>query len=114
MSVSVQGGGRFELETYVAVKVAGVAGAVTLCVWAPPSDQDENAKLPWGESAEIEFWDPMITVWVNGVVPVDGPTESCSPDGELWKVSGTVCGSRFSLAVLDKPELSVAVRWISR
>jgi hypothetical protein len=56
----------------------------------------------------------MMTVSVNGVVPVIGPTLSCRPVGALWNVRSTVWGSRFTLAVLWRPELSVAVRRSSR
>ena len=46
-----------------------------------------------GVVALIEFAEPMITVRVNGVVPLVLPTASCSPVGFDWNVSATVCGS---------------------
>ena len=67
------------LVVYVAVYVA-VAFATTLCVAAPPSDQEENVYVVpesvCGDGALIEFEEPLITIFVNGAAAVVLPAES--------------------------------------
>jgi hypothetical protein len=68
-----------------APSVAPAAGATTMCVAAPPSDQFANAyEVPdrlWGETALTELLDPTITVLVNGAACAVLPTAIWRPDG---------------------------------
>ena len=102
----------------VAVYVAGAAGAVIVCVWAPPFDQDENPYVVpasvCGETALTLLAEPMITVLLNGVAADVLPTTSCSPVGLEAKLSVTVCGSSRRVSVSVSPPASVAVRRSSR
>ncbi len=98
--------------------VVAEAGATMVCVWAPPSDQDENAydepPRVCGETA------------LDGVRGADdhGAGERrrglCRPDDELEpggleaNVSTTVCGSSLRISVSVRPPASVAVRRSSR
>ncbi len=70
-ATSADGGGPVEK---LAVYVVAEAGAMMVCVWAPPSDQDVNVydepPRVCGETALTEFAEPMITVRVNGARPV--------------------------------------------
>jgi hypothetical protein len=60
------------------------------------------------------FFDPTITVRVNGVVWAVDPTVSWSPGGLVWKVRLTVWGSSRTVSVSLSPPGSVAVRVSSR
>ena len=64
----------------------------------------------WGEGALIEFNEPRMTVFENGVALVVLATDSCNPDGEELKVRLTVIGWRSTLFVVVTPFESVAVR----
>jgi hypothetical protein len=69
---------------YVAVKVAELS-AFTSCACAPPSDHDLNIQvflaLVCGEGAERVFFDPWITVLVNGVVACEPFSTNANPPG---------------------------------
>jgi hypothetical protein len=53
------------------------------CSWAPPSDHDVKTFVPCGEGASMPSVEFLIAFRVNGVVPVNVPTESWRPVGTL-------------------------------
>ena len=97
----------------VALYVVTGAGAVMLCVAAPPSDQLENMyDVPdsvCGVDAASAFCELTITVFVNGVAADAPSTVSVSPLGCEVNDRLTVFGCNVTLVVLCAPALSVAV-----
>ena len=93
-------------------------GTVTVCDWAPPSDQDPNTNgVParfCGDGAAIVVVEPSISERVKGAGPALGPRASDSPVGLERIVTETVRGSRRTVWVSVSPPASLAVRLSSR
>jgi hypothetical protein len=100
-----------------AVYVVAFAGAVTVWLAAPPSDQELKTYVPdpivCGESALSETLELTTTVFVNGAGPLVVPAVSWAPAGDEASVRSTVCGSSRTLVVALNPFESVAVSWSS-
>ena len=91
-------------SAYVAVYVVALAGAVMLCVAAPPSDHEARWKVfppsTCVAGALTDVCEPTISVRANGAIPLALPMVSVSPAGTVRNVSGTIRGSSVTLAAL--------------